>query len=99
MAEKEITLNQIAVLIEKVGSDVKAVAEGHDVIRSEIKQAKEELIEKISFVDAKVEFLGSDVRAIKQDVSVLKQDVSELKEKTGRIENTLNEHVKMPAHA
>ncbi|MFA4844900.1 MAG: hypothetical protein WC632_08155 [Candidatus Margulisiibacteriota bacterium] len=68
MAEKEITLNQIAVMIEKVGSDVKAVAEGHQVIRSEMAQMEGRLSEKIDFVDSKVEFLAADVREIKKDL-------------------------------
>jgi archaellum component FlaC len=85
MAEKEVTLNQIAVMIEKVGSDVKAVAEGHEVIRSEMRQMKDEIIEKISFVDGKVEHLGREVR--------------EIKEKANKIDKTLDEHVKLPAHA
>jgi len=68
MAEKEVTLNQIAVMIEKVGSDVKAVAEGHQVIRSEMAQMEGRLSEKIDFVDGKVEFLAADVREIKKDL-------------------------------
>jgi len=85
MAEKEITLNQIATMIEGVRDDVKAVAEGHQVIRSEMRQMKDEVIEKISFVDGKVEHLGREFREMKQDISDIKQ--------------TLDEHVKLPAHA
>ena len=95
---KEITLNQIAVMIEKVGGDVKGVAEGHQVIRSEMKQMKDEILEKISFVDGKVEHLGREFKEMKQDVSVLKQDVSGLKTKVDKIDRTLDDHVKLPAH-
>ena len=46
MAE-EVTLNQLGTMIEGLRGDVKAVAEGHGVIRSEMKQMKTELLEKI----------------------------------------------------
>jgi len=82
MAEKEITLNQIAVMIEKVGSDVKAVAEGHQVIRSEMAQMEERLTEKI-----------------KENSSAIKWIAKDLGDKIDKVARTLDEHVKLPAHA
>ena len=61
MAEKEVTLNQIAVMIEKVGSDVKAVAEGHQVIRSEMAQMEERLTEKIEENSSAIKWVAKDL--------------------------------------
>jgi hypothetical protein len=58
MAEEEITLNQIAVMIEKVGSDIKAVAEGHQVIRSEMTQMEARLTEKIEENSAAIKWVA-----------------------------------------
>lgn len=77
MAEKEVTLNQIAVMIEKVGSDVKAVAEGHQVIRREMQEMRGELLFEINFV---------------------KSALKTVAEKVNKIDKTLDEHVKLPAH-
>jgi len=52
MAEKKVTLNQIAVMIEGIRSDVQLVAEGHQVIRSEMRQMeerKDKPIPRVSF--------------------------------------------------
>jgi archaellum component FlaC len=56
------------VKLEKLGSDIKAVAEGHEVIRREIQGAKSELKADIKLVD-------------------------------GKIDKTLDDHVRLPAHA
>ena len=85
MMGNEITLNQIAVMIEKVGSDVKAVAEGHQVIRREMQEMKVELVSEINLVKSALRFVA--------------KDVSDLKTKVDKIDRTLDEHVKLPAHA
>jgi hypothetical protein len=61
VAEEKVTLNQIAVLIEGVKSDVKAVAEGHQVIRSEMRQMEDRLAGKISLMDDKLEFVAKQL--------------------------------------
>ncbi|MBI5699321.1 DUF1515 family protein [Candidatus Saganbacteria bacterium] len=83
MAE-EVTLNQIGTMIEGLRGDVKAVAEGHGVIRSEMKQMRTELLEKIEENNAAIKWVAEDLK--------------EVKEKVGKIDRTLEEHVKLPAH-
>ena len=101
MIEKE----RFEVLLEEIKGGVKVVADGHGVIRNEMKRMEERLTEKISFVDGKVDFLAADVRALKQDVAEVKKDVVEVKtdlakvkEKVDKIDRTLEEHVRLPAH-
>ena len=88
--EKGLSKNDVR--LEQISSDIKAVAEGHQVIRSEIRQMEGRLTDKISLVDGRVEHLGREFREMKEDISVLRQDVSTLK-------RTLDDHVKMPTHA
>jgi len=83
MAE-EVTLNQLGTMIEGLRGDVKAVAEGHGVIRSEMKQMKVELLEKFEENKAEIRWVAKDLK--------------EVKEKVGKIDRTLDEHVKLPAH-
>jgi hypothetical protein len=61
MAGKEVTLNQIAVLIEGVKADVKAVAEGHSVIRREMQEMKEELKEDVKGVNDKLTYVAKEL--------------------------------------
>lgn len=70
--------------LEKLGTDIKAVAEGHGVIRSEMKQMKVELLEKFEENKAEIRWVAKDLK--------------EVKEKVGKIDRTLDEHVKLPAH-
>jgi hypothetical protein len=90
-AEKEITLNQLGVMIEKVGSDVKAVAEGHEVIRREMQEIKNELISEIDTVKGAVRYLATDL-------SKVKEKVSRIDERVDRIEKKLDVHMLQPAH-
>ena len=65
MAENEVTLNQIAVMIEKVGGEVKAVAEGQQVIRSEMQEMKTDLMSEINLVKGALRVVAKDVSEIK----------------------------------
>ena len=56
------------VKLEQLGSDIKAVAEGHFVIRAEMQRGFDEVKEQIGFVDVKVEFLGKKVDAIDKKI-------------------------------
>ena len=81
--EKGLSKNDVR--LEQISSDIKAVAEGHEVIRSEMRQMEVRLTDKISLVDGRVEHLGREFR--------------EMRQKVDKIDKTLDEHVKMPAHA
>ena len=65
MAEKEVTLNQIAVMIEGVRGDVQAVAEGHQVIRREMQEMKTDLMSEIDIVKGALRLVAKDVSEIK----------------------------------
>ena len=82
MAEKK---ERFEMLLEEIRDKVKLALEGHDVIRSEMRQMEGRLSEKISIVDGKVEHLGREFR--------------EMKQKVDKIDSTLEEHVRLPAHA
>lgn len=62
MAEK----NRTEVLLEEIRSDVKAIAEGHSIIRQEIIQTREELSARIDTVEGAVRVVSQDVKEIKQ---------------------------------
>lgn len=95
---KEVTLNQIGTMLEGLRGDVKAVAEGHGVIRSEMKQMKAELLEKFEENKAEIRWVAKDLKEVKEKVGKIDQDLKEVKEKVGKIDQTLEEHVKLPAH-
>lgn len=54
------------ILLEEVRDGVKLVAEGHHVIRSEMRQMKEELIEKIEENTSAIKFVADKVNDIGQ---------------------------------
>ena len=85
-------IHKNGLMIEQLGSDIKAVAEGHQVIRNEMNKGFGEVKEQIRFVDTKVEHLGSEFRK-------MKEDLKEVKETAGKIEQKLDEHMRQPAHA
>lgn len=87
MAEEK--KERFELLMEEIRDNVKAVAEGHGVIRSEMKQMEDRLADKILLVDGKVEFLGKEFRELKQDVAGLKKELGEVKEKVEKIDCTL----------
>ena len=52
------------VKIEQVASDVKAVAEGHQVIRSEMRQMKEEILTEVKENKSAIKFVADKVNNI-----------------------------------
>jgi hemerythrin len=69
------------ILLEEIRDKVQTVAEGHDIVRKQILDAKIELKEDIKDVDNKLEFV-----------------VKYLGEKIDKIDQKIDEHVKLPAH-
>lgn len=72
------------ILLEEIRGSIKLLAEGHEVIRNEMKEMRKDISEQIKFVDNKVDFLGADLRDIKKTVN--------------RIDLKLEEHIHQPAH-
>ena len=80
------------ILVEELKSDFKLAFDGISTLRNETQRGFEEVKEQIKFVDGKVEFLGTEVREIKKELK-------EVKGKVDKIDHTLEEHVRQPAHA
>ena len=87
------------ILLEEIKGHIKGVAEGHAVIRNEMQRGFNEVKEQIKFVDGKVVFLGSEVREVRAELKEVKAELKEVKVKADKIDNTLEEHVRQPAHA
>ena len=99
MIEEKSKLDQIYDLVQKNGvkleqlaSDIKAVAEGHAIIRREAQEMKGELVSETNFIKSAVKFVSDKVNKIDRDLG-------EIKESVDKIDRTLDEHVKLPAHA
>jgi len=76
MAEKK---ERFELLLEEIRDDVKAVAEGHSVIRREMQEMKTELKADIKEVNGKIEFTAK-----------------QLGDKIDRVDQKLEEHVRIP---
>jgi len=57
--------NRVEVLLEEIRGDVKAIAEGHVILRREIVQTREELSARIDTVEGAVRLVSQDVKEIK----------------------------------
>ena len=70
------------VLLEKISSDVKTVAEGHSVLNRKIDQVNAKLVEHDKCFD-RIEMVvmenSRDIKVLKADVNTLKADVKEVK--------------------
>jgi hypothetical protein len=64
------------VKLEKLGSDIKAVADGHSVIRSEMKQGFDEAKKQVGLVDSK---LDATARASYGLLTDVRKDVKDVK--------------------
>ena len=80
--EMEEIKRQFGVVAESLRSDIRQIAEGHDVIRHELQGQREELREEFKETKAlvRVSFTQLDQRihALESDVSVLKSRVDRL---------------------
>lgn len=65
---------QIGIQSEHVQHKLDIVVEGHEALRKEIRDTREDLSEKIKFVDFKVEALNQKIDAIAADLSAHRAD-------------------------
>lgn len=98
-------------LLEEIRDKVITVAEGHEVIRSEMGQMKGELIEKIEENNAAIKWvageLGRKIEAVhaslKKEIDVtsraLDYEIKQVGKTVEEVKTKLDEHVRMPAHA
>lgn len=84
------------ILLEEVRDGVKLVAEGHGTIRSEMRQMEERLTEKIEENNGAIKWVAKDLG---RKIEEVKDELKEVKEKVDKIDHTLEEHVRLPAHA
>jgi archaellum component FlaC len=61
--------HQIGIQSEHFQHKLDIVIEGHEVLRKEIRDTREELCEKIKFVDFKVEVLNQKIDGVHDDLS------------------------------
>ena len=66
--------HQIGIQSEHFQHKLDIVVEGHEVLRKEIRDTREELSEKIKFVDFKVEVLNQKLDAVAADLSAHRAD-------------------------
>ena len=71
------------VVAEGLRSEIRQVAEGHDIIREEIKQFREEVKEEFKEVKAMIKFSYAE---LDQRVRVLERDVQSLSTRLDRLE-------------
>ncbi len=66
--------DHLEILLEDIQGKFGLVLEGHDVLRKEIRDTREELCEKINSVDFKVETLNSKIDAVATDLTAHRRD-------------------------
>jgi predicted transcriptional regulator len=94
MAEKE----RFEVLLEEIKGKVQLVLEGHDVIRSEIKQSEERIKNELrDELGGKIDRVHT---SLKNEIRVTALAVkSDLEESIKEVKVKLEEHARLPVHA
>ena len=90
---KQITLNQLGVMIESIDNKVKAVSEGHEIIRSEMQQMEQRLSERIEDNSLKIGAISKKLDSVHTSLK------NEINITAMAINDKLDEHIKQPSHA
>jgi archaellum component FlaC len=61
--------DHLEILLEDIHGKFDLVLEGHDVLRKEIRDTREELCEKINSMDFKVETLNQKIDGVRDDLN------------------------------
>ncbi|WP_041585090.1 hypothetical protein [Syntrophus aciditrophicus] len=61
--------DHLEVILESIEGKFDLVLEGHEVLRKEIRDVRQELCEKITFVDFKVEALNKKVDSVRDELN------------------------------
>ena len=77
--------NHMGVIAEDLKSDVKAVAEGHDILNHKIDEVKKEVIVKIDEVKKEVTVMKTDIKRLTDEMAIVKDYVI-------GVDAKLNEH-------
>ena len=82
--------DNLEIILEDIRGKFDLVLEGHEVLRKEIRDTREDLSEKIGFVDFKVNTLNQRVNTLDQKVGALDQKVNTLDQKVGALDQKVN---------
>ena len=66
--------DHLEILLEDIQGKFDLVLEGHDALRKDIRDTREELGEKINLVDFKVETLNQKIDAVASDLTAHRRD-------------------------
>ncbi len=66
--------DHLEILLEDIREKFDLVLEGHDALRKDIRDTREELGEKINLVDFKVETLNQKIDAVASDLTAHRRD-------------------------
>lgn len=86
--------HQIGIQSEHFQHKLDIIAEGHDVLRKEIRDTREELSEKIKFLDFKVEVLNQKIDGVHDKLNEKIEGVQdELNQKIDGVQDNLNQKI------
>lgn len=83
---KQITLNQLGVMIESIEDKVNALGEGQKIIEGNLEKGQKSLENRIDSLDMKIDQVHSSLK-------------NEIKITSMVINDKLEEHIKQPSHA
>lgn len=78
-------INGQSVLIESLRSDIKAVAEGHDILNRKIDEKTNEIKNEVKEIKDEMTVMKADIKSLKSDMSVVKDYII-------GVDAKLNEH-------
>jgi len=76
------------VLVEKLESDVKAIAEGHSILNNKIDEMKEEILG----MKTEISGMKTEISGMKTEISGLKAETTIVKNYVIGVDTKLNEH-------
>jgi len=86
--------DHLEVILEDIRGKFDLVLEGHEVLRKEIRDVRQDLCEKISFVDFKVETLNKKVDGVREGLNQKIDGVrDELNQKIDGFESRLSKKI------
>ncbi|MEN6321045.1 MAG: hypothetical protein ABFD82_20115 [Syntrophaceae bacterium] len=86
--------DQLEIILEDIRGKFDLVLEGHDGLRKEIQDTRQELCEKISLVDIRVEALNLKIGGVESNLNQKISGVeSNLNQKIGDVESSLNKKI------
>ena len=87
--------DHLEILLEDIRGKFDLVLEGHDTLRQEIRDTREELCEKINLVDFKVETLNQKVEGVRDDLTQKVEGVrNDLNQKIDGVESRLSNEIR-----